>query len=220
MPRTRTAIAAIVALTGAAQAGYVINVDTDPGAGFALNPQVTFGGDTTTASQSTAQSGAFGASGGHLFGGNGALEPDAYVFTYSPDAQADNLVIPQGTDLGNGVLASGLAGGGNGAYSVYATWPFTTNVSGGLVNFTVETGIDSFQGLARPEQHGRYLGLPRQHRLRQRGHHRHAIRNEQHLRLDAFRRRPLRTRPHAGHREPAARRGHRGSSTPFGLRWH
>ena len=145
MPRTRTAIAAIVALTGAAQAGYVINVDTDPGAGFALNPQVTFGGDTTTASQSVAQSGAFGASGGHLFGGNGALEPDTYVFTYSPDAQADNLVIPQGTDLGNGVLASGLAGGDNGAYSVYATWPFTTNVSGGLVNFTVETGIDSFQ---------------------------------------------------------------------------
>lgn len=137
---------ALCCLSTNSQAAYLLEVDTD-GADdgvVTFNPNFSFGGDTTTASQSSAST-AFGMSGGDsIFGGDGANSPDTYVVTYDPSAQADNLVIPTGTDLGEGDLATGFVGGGAGPYNVYATWPFTSSVSGGLTEYTVATAGDTF----------------------------------------------------------------------------
>lgn len=140
--------ATILLLAGAvsAQAAYLLEIDTDGKDDSVLtyNPGFSFGGDTTTASQSAA-SPAFGMTDGDsIFGGNGVNLPDTYVYVHSPDSQADNLVVPAGTDLGNGNLGSGLAGGIPGLYAVYATWPSTTNVSGGLTQYEVITNGDMF----------------------------------------------------------------------------
>lgn len=147
MIRTAAAVTACLVFSCHVHAGHVVQVDIDGAAdnNITFNPNFSFGGDTTVASISSAASMAFGiAPGSHIFGGNGSLEPDTYVFSYAPDTQADNLVIPANTDLGNGMLATGEVGGGIGAYSVYATWPFTTNVSGGPVNFQVQSSVASF----------------------------------------------------------------------------
>lgn len=139
------AFASVVGLT-TAQAGFVLPIDTD-GADdgpVTFNPRFSFGGDTTSASSSVA-SVAYGMPpGDSIFGGNGLVEPDTYVFRYDPAVDADNLVIPVGADLGNGNLATGLTGGAPGIYRVYATWPFTTSVSGGPTSFNVDTLGDSF----------------------------------------------------------------------------
>ncbi|MBN1492066.1 MAG: PEP-CTERM sorting domain-containing protein [Phycisphaerae bacterium] len=63
------------------------------------------------------------------FGGNGTI--DRYVSSYTPGVDQDNTVLTPGWDLGNGDLATGLAGGGTGLYNVYWTTPLSTNVSGG-----------------------------------------------------------------------------------------
>lgn len=142
------AVAAFAALCGItiAQAGYLIEIDTDAAddAVLTYNSHFSFGGDTTTASQS-ASSSAFGMTGGDsIFAGDGVNFPDTYVFSYDPGSDADNLVIPLGTDLGLGVAASGITGGNPGNYAVFATWPFTENVTGGLTTFTAATAGDSF----------------------------------------------------------------------------
>jgi hypothetical protein len=130
-----------------AHAGFLLEIDTDGAddAVLTLNPGFAFGGDTTTASQSVSAS-AFGTTGGDsIAGGDGSMFPDTYVYTYSPDAQADNLVIPAGVDLGQGNLGTGVVGGAPGTYRVYALWPQSSNVGGGLTNYEVSTGGDSFQ---------------------------------------------------------------------------
>ncbi len=140
------AVGVVVVLAQSAQGARLFEIDTDGADDGVLtfNPDFSFGGDTTTASQSST-SGAFGTTGADsIFGGDGVNEPDTYVYTYSPDTQPDNLAIPAGTDLGEGDLATGLTGGGEGPYRVYATWPFTSNVSGGLTRYEVVTGGDSF----------------------------------------------------------------------------
>lgn len=130
-----------------AHAAHLIEIDTDGADDGVLtyNPQFNFGGDTTAASQSVPST-ALGMTGGDsIFGGDGTGFPDTYVYAYSPESQPDNLSIPAGTDLGEGSLATGLAGGGLGLYRVYATWPFTDNVSGGDVAYDVVAPGDSFQ---------------------------------------------------------------------------
>lgn len=132
--------------TSTATAAYLLEVDIDGNDDGVLtfHPGFSFGGDTTTASQSITST-AFGMTGGDsIFGGNGVNETDTYVYTYSPDSQADNLVIPAGMDLGEGNLATGLTGGGKGSYDLYATWPYTTGVSGGLTTYNVTTAGDNF----------------------------------------------------------------------------
>ncbi|MEM7314597.1 MAG: hypothetical protein AAF497_15735, partial [Planctomycetota bacterium] len=127
-------------------AAYIFEIDTDGADDGVLtfNSGFSFGGDTTTASQS-APSTAFGTSGADsLFGGDGGAMPDTYVYRYEPAVDGDNLAVATGTDLGEGDLASGLAAGGAGTYAVYATWPFTTNVSGGLTRYTVASDDGSF----------------------------------------------------------------------------
>lgn len=132
---------AILVTSSVSQAASILEIDTD-GADDGVvtyNSRFSFGGDTTTASQSVT-SPAYGTTGGDsLFGGDGLSLPDTYVYTYFPGSEADNLVIPAGTDLGGGYLASGLTGGGTGTYRVFATWPFTSNVSGGLTHYTIST---------------------------------------------------------------------------------
>lgn len=129
-----------------AQAGYLLEIDTDGEDDGVLtyNPNFSFGGDTTTASQSSPSS-AFGMTGGDsIYGGNGSESPDTYMYAYDPGVDGDNLLIPAGTDLGGGILASGKTAGSPDIYSVFATWPFTSNVSGGLTTFTATTDGDDF----------------------------------------------------------------------------
>lgn len=139
-------LVAFAGFVNTASAAFIFEIDTDGADDGVLtfNPNFSFGGDTTTASQS-ATSSAFGTSGGDsIFGGDGSALPDTYLYSYTPDSEPDNLVIPMGQDLGDGNLASGLGGGGGGLYSVYATWPFTSNVSGGLTTYNVTTAGDGF----------------------------------------------------------------------------
>ncbi len=144
----RTLLGVVVAtlLAMPASAAYLLEIDTD-GADdgpVAYNTGFSFGNDTTTAS-SSATSAATGTTGGDsIFGGDGTAFPDTYLYTYAPDSQADNLVLAPGTDLGEGNLATGGVGGGPGVYAVYATWPLTSNVSGGLTEYQVVTAGDSF----------------------------------------------------------------------------
>jgi hypothetical protein len=124
-----------------AQAGFLVEVDTDglDDGILTYNPDFSFGGDTTTASQSVA-SNALGMTGGDsIFGGDGVSQPDTYIITYNPAAEVDNLALAAGSDLGAGNTASGLVGGGAGLYNVYATWPFTANVGGGPTRYTIST---------------------------------------------------------------------------------
>ncbi len=140
------AVCMAVGVLHSAYAGYIIEIDTDGADDGVLtyNTDFAFSGDTTTASQS-ANAPVFGNTGGDsIFGGDGTLEPDTYTYTYAPDSQADNLVIPAGQDLGEGNVGTGLVGGAPGLYRVYAAWPFTSNVSGGDTRYEVTTAGDSF----------------------------------------------------------------------------
>ncbi|MEM1027207.1 MAG: PEP-CTERM sorting domain-containing protein [Planctomycetota bacterium] len=135
----RTAIALFGLTFGlSAHAAFLIEVDTDgtDDGVLTFNPNFAFGGDTTSASQS-APSTALGLTGGDsIFGGNGSLQVDEYNYFYTPDSDSDNLSIPAGTPLnGDGSLSSGIAAGGSATYNVFATWPFTSSVSGGLTTF-------------------------------------------------------------------------------------
>jgi hypothetical protein len=130
-----------MALASVAGAGFIIEIDTDglDNGVLVYNPNFSFGGDTTTASQSAAASVVGGTGGDSIFGGNGVNLGDTYVYTYSPDSQADNLALAPGMALGEGNTATGVVGGGPGTYRVYASWPFTNNVSGGDVSYTIAT---------------------------------------------------------------------------------
>lgn len=129
-----------------ASAAYLFEIDTDgqDDGVLTFNSNFSFGGDTTTASQSAAAQ-LVGATGGDsIFGGNGSLMPDTYLYTYNPGVDGDNLALAEGTDLGGGNFSTGIAAGGAGRYRVYAGWPVTSNVSGGLVTYDVTTAGDSF----------------------------------------------------------------------------
>lgn len=136
----------LLAMTSVAGAGFILEIDTDglDDGVLSFNPGFSFGGDTTTASQSATASVVGGTGGDSIFGGNGVNFADTYVYTYSPDSEPDNLVLAPGTDLGEGNEATGEVGGGPGVYRVYAAWPFTDNVSGGLTTYEVTTAGDTF----------------------------------------------------------------------------
>lgn len=132
--------------TATLRGAYLIEVDADglDNGIIAYSPDFSFGGDTTTAIQSGAAS-AVGLTGGDsIFGGNGSS--DTYVFTYAPDSQIDNHFLDPGTPLGVGNYASGATGGGPGRYAVYASWLASTNVTGGLTKYRIDTagGSTSF----------------------------------------------------------------------------
>lgn len=115
-------------------AAFIVATDLDPDAGQSLDPNFSFGGDTTAATSSLA-GGAIGLPpNDSLFGGNGTLAGDTYVLSYTPGTDADNFSPSVGSILGSVTgfgteLASGLAGGASGAYKVYITAPQSTNIS-------------------------------------------------------------------------------------------
>jgi peptidoglycan/xylan/chitin deacetylase (PgdA/CDA1 family) len=142
---TMALCAVICMVSPVLHAAYLIEVDTDglDDGVLVYSPDFAFGGDTTVAYQSVKGT-AIGLTGGDsIYGGNGTVYLDTYVYTYAPDSQTDNLFFNSGTPLGNGDYASGAAGGGPGRYAVYATWPNTSNVSGGPTTYQVDTAIDS-----------------------------------------------------------------------------
>ncbi len=71
----------------------------------------------------------------------GTAVPHIYQFSYTPGVDSDNTVFTPGQLLGDNYevpnYATGLAGGGDGLYNVYATWIVSANVSGGGTTFTV-----------------------------------------------------------------------------------
>ena len=67
---------------------------------------------------------------------------DTYVFSYTPGVDVDNTTITAGTDLGNGDLATGLAGDCSGYYNVYATWPESVGDTGLMATYTVTSDGD------------------------------------------------------------------------------
>lgn len=127
----------------AANAAFLIEVDTDgmDDGVLTFSPNFSFGGTTTTASQSSASTALFMNGGDSIFGGDG--DPDTYVYTYDPSSEADNLATGAGVDLGEGDKTSGLVGGVRGRYAVYQNWPFTSNVSGGFTNYDITTAGDN-----------------------------------------------------------------------------
>ena len=144
--RGAVAVSAVSLMLAGAHAAFIIEVDTDglDDGILTYHPNFSFGGDTSAASQSNPST-AYGMTGGDsIFGGDGLLLPDTYVFTYDPSVDADNLAIPIYTALGDGNYASGLAGGQPGLYFVYATWPWTATVSGGDTRFVGATAGDGF----------------------------------------------------------------------------
>ncbi len=125
-----------------AQAAFVVAMDLDPDGTQVLNPNFGFGGDTTAASSSAPSVAVGMPAHDSLFGGNGASSPDSYVISYTPGTDIDNFAPAPGSILGSVTgfgteLASGIAGGGSGAYNVYITAPASTNISGGLSTFTL-----------------------------------------------------------------------------------
>jgi hypothetical protein len=124
-----------------ANAAYIVETRSG-GKGFA---DFGFGGDTTSASTSTATSAAVGTTTaiGSIFGGNGTTV-DTYVYSYTPGSDADNTTFATGAILGsktnfpgNGNVSTGLTGGVSGTYRVYLTVPESINVSTLGSDFTV-----------------------------------------------------------------------------------
>jgi hypothetical protein len=147
MERTPIALSLCLAVlagwTTAVNAAYLIEVDADGADDGVLtfNSNFSFGGDTTTASQSIAST-AIGLTGADsIFGGDGVIDVDTYLYTYTPGADVDNLNLPAGNPLNNdGDIAFGLPGGVSGTYRIYATWPFTDSVSGGDTTYALSSG--------------------------------------------------------------------------------
>ncbi|QDU90033.1 hypothetical protein Pla175_34320 [Pirellulimonas nuda] len=144
--RVLLTIAAAAAMAPAADAAFLIQIDVDgvtnsPSAGTFNTTNFGFGGDTTSASFSSTSATVGLGPGNSIFGGNGANSLDTYLYTYTPGTDADNLALAAGAALNDdGDLASGLAGGSTGQYNVYATWPITNSISGGLTTFSLSGG--------------------------------------------------------------------------------
>lgn len=151
----------LAVLASTANAAFLLEIDTDglDDGTLTFNPGFSLGVNMTGVSQSIAAS-SFGLTGGDSIFGGAERDPNTdplydpnetvlnqYNYTYSPDSQADNLVTTPHTDLGEGNTASGRPGGGSGSYDVYATWPFSSNVSGGPTTYEVTTAGDSFSVL-------------------------------------------------------------------------
>lgn len=148
----RTFLTAVTAatLSTAASAAFVIEIDTDglDDGVLTFSPNFSFGGDTTSASQSSAPSQTPGVvgigTGDSIFGGNGTVTDD-YVYSYTPGVDGDNAPFAAGSFLNTPPRAdttSGLLAGSTGDYDIYGIWPFTTN-SLGPVTFTLSSASET-----------------------------------------------------------------------------
>lgn len=133
--------AAALSVCAGAQGAYLFEIDTDGKDDGVLtyHPRFSYGNDTTIASQSATCT-AYGTNGADsIFGGNGVNLPDTYEYRYNPGTEGNNLIVPAETDLGDGNLATGATNGLPGRYRIYATWPYTDNVSGGPTAYDVSS---------------------------------------------------------------------------------
>jgi len=147
---------AVMALTSSTQAAYILEIDTDGADDGVLtyNANFGFGGDTTTASQSSA-SVAVGMTGGDsIFGGDGSASPDTYVYSYTPALVGDTVNLAGQALNFNGDVGSALAAGGSGDYAIYVTWPWTNSVSGGLTTYALTDGIGTLFSVAIDQNDG------------------------------------------------------------------
>jgi hypothetical protein len=134
------AVALLAVLAGPARAAFIVEVDTDglDDGAVTFSGNFAFGNDTTLASSSVAATTVGLTGGDSIFGGDGTLFPDTYLYSYAPGVDGDNAIFAAGTALnGDGDTASGATAGDSGQYRVYATWPFTTNVGGGPTTYTL-----------------------------------------------------------------------------------
>lgn len=126
-----------------AHAAFVIEIDVD---GDASNASTTFnsnfalGGDTTSASASSASNAVGLTPANSIFGGNGMMFADTYTATYTPAVDGDNVNLGGIALNDDGDIGNLQAAGGSGVYDIYATWPITNNVSGGLTNYRLNDG--------------------------------------------------------------------------------
>lgn len=131
--------AASLGVASSAQAAFLVEIDTDGADDGVLtyHPNFSFGGDTTTASQSSPSS-AVGLNGADsIFGGNGTNFPDTYQAKYTPAIDGDSIDLSGQALNVWGDVGSSIVAGGSGDYAIYATWPHTNNVSGNPITFTL-----------------------------------------------------------------------------------
>ena len=114
------------------QAAFIV----EPHSSGLANGNFSFGGDTTTASASTASSATGLTATNSIYGGDGVNFPDTYIYSYMPGTDADNWDVPDYQYFGNGLYTTNEVGGQTGYYNVYITWPAATNVSS-TCNITV-----------------------------------------------------------------------------------
>ena len=143
--RLFTMASAMLLIAGTSYGANLLQIDTDGADDDTLtfNSRFSFGGDTTMASQSSPSVAPLLPEADSIFGGNGAADADTYVYTYDPAVDGDNLStagVELGVDLlGGTAFGTGMTAGGVGDYYVYAAWPATSNISGGLTNYNVSS---------------------------------------------------------------------------------
>ncbi|MEQ8847493.1 PEP-CTERM sorting domain-containing protein [Botrimarina sp.] len=151
MKATRaTALLAALALVAPASGAFLLEIDTDglDDGVLTLNPNFSTGGDTGVPSQSIAGT-AVGLTGGDsVFGGaaangDGAPNPDTYIYTYTPAVDGDNVGLAPGTVLNEfGDTLVNLPAS-SGLYEVYVTWPDTGNISfEAPTNYVLSDGVN------------------------------------------------------------------------------
>ena len=128
------AVLAVIALiAGGAQAAFIVEAFSD---GLAVDHFDDLYGNPSASSTKIASKAPGVTATNSVFGSSGAA-PDTYIISYTPGVDVDNVTLAAGTELGNGDLATGLAGGASGLYNVYVTWPNSANVNVAGCNFTV-----------------------------------------------------------------------------------
>ena len=135
--------AAALCFAASANAAFIIDIDTD-GADdgpITYNANFAFGGDTTTASTSAKSTAVGHNQADSIFGGDGSASPDTYLGLYTPALDGDNVNLAGQALNTEGDIGGALAAGASGEYRVYATWPNTSNVSGGLTTFRLNDGV-------------------------------------------------------------------------------
>jgi PEP-CTERM motif len=136
--------ATAVLMASSAQAAWVMDVDIDglDDGPVTLNPNFGFNADTGSFGFSSSASNAVGHNAADSIASGGAtLGPDTYITTYTPAVDGDNVNVAGLALNDEGDVGGALLAGGSSLYRIYATWPTTNNVSGGLTTFALNDGI-------------------------------------------------------------------------------
>lgn len=123
----------VTAFTANSQAVFIVESHESGLANANFTGTPRYSSAFSTALGCTATNSAYGATAIN----NAAGAAHEYVYSYTPGVDVDNFLPTAGTDLGNGMSASGLTGGGSGLYNVYITWPASLNVDIAGCNITI-----------------------------------------------------------------------------------